>query len=151
MSLLTLVSGLCFLGDYVIVKCVASNSEFDLTHYMVFANGQNTIYMGTYTVSEPTVGELRYIFRLTGLTKTYPTYSWADVSDTSGGTAIEGSDVYQVGSQTRSKFCEFSTSHLVLRLVAIRSGSAQPGEGRPRRAQGKQTFCRESDRIHVPL
>lgn len=92
------------LGDYVIVKCVADNSDFDLTHYMVFANGQNTIYMGTYTVSEPAVGELRYIFRLTGLEETYPTYSYGDVSDTEGGTAIEGSDVYTVSSQTRSKF-----------------------------------------------
>lgn len=71
---------------------------------MVFADGQNSIYMGTYTVSEPTVGELRYIFRLTGLTETYPTYSYGDVSDTAGGTAIEGSDVYTVSGQTRSKF-----------------------------------------------
>lgn len=71
---------------------------------MVFVNGENNIYMGTYTVSEPTVGELRYIFRLTGLTETYPTYSYGDVSDTSGGTAIEGSDVYTVSGETRSKF-----------------------------------------------
>lgn len=92
-------------GDYVIVKCVADNSDFDLTHYMVFADGQNTIYMGTYTVAEPTVGELRYIFRLTGLTETYPTYSsYGDVSDTASGTAIEATDVYTVSSQTRSKF-----------------------------------------------
>lgn len=42
----------------MIVKCVAQNSDFDLTHYMVFANGQTNIYMGTYTVSEPTVGEV---------------------------------------------------------------------------------------------
>jgi rhamnogalacturonan endolyase len=60
--------------------------------------------MGTNTNSEPSVGELRFIFRLTGLTETYPTYSWADVSDTSGGTAIEASDVYTVSGQTRSKF-----------------------------------------------
>jgi rhamnogalacturonan endolyase len=89
----------------VIVKCVQSSSEFDLTHYMVFADAANTIYMGTYTASEPTVGELRFIMRLAGgLTETYPTYSWSDVSDTSGGTAIEGSDVYTVSSTTRSKF-----------------------------------------------
>ncbi|KAH6995305.1 Rhamnogalacturonase B, N-terminal-domain-containing protein [Ilyonectria destructans] len=88
-------------GDYVIVKCVADNDSFDLTHYMVFEDASNSIYMGTYTVSEPTVGELRFIFRLTGLTTAYP---YATVSDTSGGTAIEGSDVYTVSSQTRSKF-----------------------------------------------
>lgn len=74
---------------------------------MIFANGENNIYMGTYTASEPTVGELRYIFRLTGLTETYPTYSYGDVSDTAGGTAIEGSDVYTVSGQTRSKFCKY--------------------------------------------
>ncbi|KAF7532452.1 hypothetical protein G7054_g7962 [Neopestalotiopsis clavispora] len=91
-------------GDYVIVKCVADNDSFDLTHYMVFADGENNIYMGTYTNSEPTVGELRFIFRLTGLTETYPTYSYGDVSDTAGGTAIEGSDVYTVSGETRSKF-----------------------------------------------
>lgn len=90
----------------MIVKCVASSSSFDLTHYMVFVNGENNIYMGTNTVSEPSVGELRFIFRLTGLTETYPTYAWADVSDTTSGTAIEGSDVYLVNGQTRSKFCK---------------------------------------------
>ncbi|KUI63463.1 Rhamnogalacturonate lyase A [Cytospora mali] len=91
-------------GDYVILKCVADNDGFDLTHYMVFADGENNIYMGTHTVSEPSVGELRFIFRLTGLTETYPTYSYGDVSDTAGGTAIEGSDVYEVDDETRSKF-----------------------------------------------
>ncbi|KAM0808410.1 putative Rhamnogalacturonate lyase [Seiridium cardinale] len=91
-------------GDYVIVKCVADNDDFDLTHYMVFADGENNIYMGTYTNSEPSIGELRFIFRLTGLTETYPTYSYGDVSDTAGGTAIEASDVYTVDSETRSKF-----------------------------------------------
>ncbi|OTA81850.1 polysaccharide lyase family 4 protein [Hypoxylon sp. CO27-5] len=88
-------------GDYVIVKCVADNDNFDLTHYMVFADKSSSIYMGTYTVSEPAVGELRYIFRLTGLTEAYPN---GNVSYTAGGTAIEGSDVFLVGSETRSKF-----------------------------------------------
>lgn len=45
-------------GDYVIVKCVADTSSFDLTHYMVFKDGEATIYMGTYTVSEPSIGEV---------------------------------------------------------------------------------------------
>lgn len=89
----------------MIVKCVQTGTAFDLTHYMVFEDASNTIYMGTYTNAEPSIGELRFIMRLAGgLTKTYPTYAWADVSDTSGGTAIEGSDVYTVSGQTRSKF-----------------------------------------------
>lgn len=45
-------------GSYVIVKCVAATSEFDLTHYMVFKDGEANIYMGTNTVSEPTIGEV---------------------------------------------------------------------------------------------
>ncbi|KAH8648460.1 family 4 polysaccharide lyase [Xylariales sp. PMI_506] len=92
-------------GDYVIVKCVADNDDFDLTHYMVFADGENNIYMGTYTVAEPEVGELRFIFRLTDLDVAYPAYSaYGDVSNIADGTAIEATDVYLVGDETRSKF-----------------------------------------------
>ncbi|KAI0600314.1 family 4 polysaccharide lyase [Biscogniauxia sp. FL1348] len=88
-------------GNYVIVQCVASSSDFDLTHYMVFVDASTAIYMGTYTNSEPAIGELRFIFRLTGLEVAYP---FGDVSNTADGTAIEASDVYQVGDDTRSKF-----------------------------------------------
>lgn len=56
--------------------------------------------MGTYTNSEPSIGELRFIYRLTGLTEAYKE---GDVSDISGGTAIEASDVYLVNGETRSK------------------------------------------------
>ncbi|KAI0435001.1 polysaccharide lyase family 4 protein [Xylaria sp. FL1042] len=88
-------------GDTVIFACTQSNSDFDLTHYMVFRDGSANIWMGTSINSEPSVGELRYIFRLTGLTAAYPE---GDVSYTAGGTAIEGSDVFTVSGQTRSKF-----------------------------------------------
>ncbi|KAH8651093.1 family 4 polysaccharide lyase [Xylariales sp. PMI_506] len=88
-------------SDTAIFKCVQSNSDFDLTHYLVFRTGAANIWMGTNINSEPSIGELRYIFRLTGLTASYP---HGDVSTTSGGTAIEGSDVYLVSGQTRSKF-----------------------------------------------
>ncbi|KAI1101331.1 polysaccharide lyase family 4 protein [Jackrogersella minutella] len=88
-------------GNYVIVKCVADSDDFDLTHYMVFADGSSSIYMGTYTVAEPSIGELRYIFRLTGLTEAYPN---GNVSYTAGGTSVEASDVYLVDGETRSKF-----------------------------------------------
>ncbi|KAI8951951.1 family 4 polysaccharide lyase [Xylaria longipes] len=88
-------------GDTVIFACTQSSSSFDLTHYMVFRDGSANIWMGTSINSEPSVGELRYIFRLTGLTSAYPN---GDVSATVGGTAIEGSDVYTVSGQTRSKF-----------------------------------------------
>ncbi|SJL12842.1 related to Rhamnogalacturonate lyase A [Armillaria ostoyae] len=52
------------------------------------------------TTAEPSVGELRFIARLSQTT--IP--NGYDVSDIVGGTAIEGSDVYLVGSETRSKF-----------------------------------------------
>lgn len=58
--------------------------------------------MGTYTVSEPSIGELRFIYRLIGLPVAYKE---GDVSNINGGTAIEASDVYTVGEQTRSKVC----------------------------------------------
>ncbi|TGJ88360.1 hypothetical protein E0Z10_g486 [Xylaria hypoxylon] len=88
-------------GDTVIFACTKATTEFDLTHYMVFRNGDSNIYMGTSINAEPSIGELRFIFRLTGLAAAYPN---GDVSATSGGTAIEATDVYTVGSQTRSKF-----------------------------------------------
>lgn len=91
-------------GDYVIFSCVADSDDFDLTHYMVFADASSTIYMGTYTASEPAIGELRYIFRLTGLTEAYPN---GNVSYTAGSSsAVEGSDVFLVGDETRSKVRE---------------------------------------------
>ncbi|KAI1368354.1 polysaccharide lyase family 4 protein [Xylaria arbuscula] len=88
-------------GDTVIFACKQDSSSFDLTHYMVFRSGSANIWMGTSVNSEPSVGELRYIFRLTGMTAAYP---YGDVSNTAGGTAIEGSDVFTVSGQTRSKF-----------------------------------------------
>lgn len=59
--------------------------------------------MGTNTQSEPSVGELRFIARLDP-DKLPLEYPYGDVSTTSGGTAIEASDVYEVDGETRSKF-----------------------------------------------
>lgn len=53
-----LLTSITYLGSYVIVKCVANNADFDLTHYMVFKDGDASIYMGTYTISEPSIGEV---------------------------------------------------------------------------------------------
>ncbi|WP_282936109.1 rhamnogalacturonan lyase B N-terminal domain-containing protein [Paenibacillus sp. RC67] len=41
---------------------IMSNSG-SITHYYVSRAGENNIYMATYTTTEPSVGELRYIFR----------------------------------------------------------------------------------------
>lgn len=75
------------------------------TQYYMVRSGTNTIYIGTYASAEPSVGELRFIARLsksalpTGVIK-----NGQQVSEMNGGTAIEGSDVYLVNGQTRSKF-----------------------------------------------
>lgn len=60
--------------------------------------------MATYITAEPEVGELRYIARLSSsvLPSEYP---FGDVSTTAGSTeTIEGSDVFVVDGETRSKF-----------------------------------------------
>ena len=60
--------------------------------------------MATYTSAEPTVGELRYIARLNNqiLPNEYP---FGDASKTAGSSStVEGSDVFLVNGQTRSKF-----------------------------------------------
>ncbi len=87
--------------NHVIVQCIAATDGFDLTHYLVFEDAADTIYMATNTKSEPDVGELRFIFRLTGLTEATPL---GDVSKTADSTStVEGSDVYVVDGKTRSK------------------------------------------------
>ncbi|KAF8156936.1 rhamnogalacturonase B [Crassisporium funariophilum] len=83
-------------NNYVKITCTTST----LTQYYVARYKDPAIHMATYITAEPTVGELRFIARLrrAALSSGYL------VADIQGGTAIEGSDVYKVGSQTRSKF-----------------------------------------------
>jgi rhamnogalacturonan endolyase len=87
-------------GQYVKVTCTTST----LTHYMVVKSGESTIYMATHTTAEPDIGELRFIARLNNqvLPDQYP----FDVVSTTGGSSstVEGSDVFVVNGQTRSKF-----------------------------------------------
>lgn len=75
-----------------------------LTHYIVVKSGEANMYMATYTSAEPSIGELRYIARLDSsiLPSSYP---FGDVSKTVGSSeTIEGSDVFLVDGETRSKF-----------------------------------------------
>ncbi|KAF4981136.1 hypothetical protein FZEAL_3006 [Fusarium zealandicum] len=97
-------------NKYIKVTCVAKSGDFDLTHYYVVQNGQSIVYMATDTKSEPKIGELRYITRL-DRSKLPDEYPFGDASNTSGGSAIEGSDVYLVNGQTRSKF--FSSERFI--------------------------------------
>ncbi|KAF7296020.1 Polysaccharide lyase family 4 protein [Mycena kentingensis (nom. inval.)] len=83
-------------NNYIVITCTTST----LTHYYIAKRNDPAIHMGTFTSAEPTIGELRYIFRMA--TNTLP--NGPTPPNIVGGTAIEGSDVFQVGSQTRSKF-----------------------------------------------
>ncbi|MFD1884886.1 rhamnogalacturonan lyase B N-terminal domain-containing protein [Paenibacillus wenxiniae] len=73
-----------------------------LTHYYASRSGENIIYMATYITAEPSIGELRYIFRgnsnvLTGV----PVGS--NLRGNTG--AIESSDVFGFSNgQTASKY-----------------------------------------------
>ncbi|KXT02183.1 hypothetical protein AC578_5960 [Pseudocercospora eumusae] len=87
-------------NKYIKVTCATST----LTQYIVAVSGDSNLYMATYITAEPAVGELRYLARLSNsiLPSEYP---FGRVSTTAGNTkAIEGEDVYLVGSETRSKF-----------------------------------------------
>ncbi|BCS19878.1 uncharacterized protein APUU_20310S [Aspergillus puulaauensis] len=87
--------------DYLVVTCTAQNDFVDVIQYYIFIDGQDHIYLATYTYAEPSVGELRFIFRLENLPEAYP---FGVVSDTRGGTVIEGKDIYVVEYETRSKY-----------------------------------------------
>lgn len=73
-----------------------------LTHYYSSRGGDNTIYMATYVTAEPSVGELRYIFRGNGSVLTGVPAN----SDNGGNTgAIESSDVFgYANGYTTSKY-----------------------------------------------
>ncbi|QRV84626.1 rhamnogalacturonate lyase [Ceratobasidium sp. AG-Ba] len=83
-------------GNYATITIATST----LTQYYVAVSGQSAIYIGTYTTAEPSVGELRFIARL-AKSKVPNGITQAEIN---GGSAIEGSDVYNVNGQTRSKF-----------------------------------------------
>jgi rhamnogalacturonan endolyase len=82
-------------NNYIKITCTASG----ITQYYVAQYKSPTVHMATYTTAEPSVGELRFIARLKRSTITTGV-----AASTIGGSAIEGSDVYSVNGQTRSKF-----------------------------------------------
>lgn len=88
-------------GNHIIVTESVTNwyGSGSLVHYFVVVNGQNTIYMATYADSAGG-GELRWIQYLNRSVLSSVNTS----SDISGGTTIESQDIYQVGSETRSKY-----------------------------------------------
>ncbi|PLB40493.1 putative rhamnogalacturonase B [Aspergillus candidus] len=103
-------------GDYIKVVCDADT----LTQYFVVHNGDPIIHMATHITEEPSIGEMRYIARLNAelLPNEEP---FGEVSTTSSGTAVEGSDVFLVGGQTRSKF--YSSQRFIDDQIHCVSGS----------------------------
>lgn len=86
-------------AKYIKVSCVTPT----LTHYIVVKTGDSSLYMGTYTTAEPTIGELRFIARLNSA-KLPLEYPFGSASTIAGGSAVEGEDVFLVNGETRSKF-----------------------------------------------
>ncbi|KAF1949167.1 polysaccharide lyase family 4 protein [Byssothecium circinans] len=85
---------------YAKITCTTST----LTHYIVVKSGDSTLYMATHTTAEPEVGELRFLARLNPSTLPLE-HPFGSVSTTGGSSStVEGSDVFVVGGQTRSKF-----------------------------------------------
>ncbi|KAF2214500.1 polysaccharide lyase family 4 protein [Cercospora zeae-maydis SCOH1-5] len=92
---------------YVKVTC----STGTLTHYIVAVSGQSNLYMATHITAEPKIGELRYLARLDS-SKLPDEYPFGNASTTAGSTeTIEGSDVFLVDGETRSKF--FSSQRFI--------------------------------------
>ncbi|KAF9021055.1 Rhamnogalacturonase B, partial [Hymenopellis radicata] len=79
---------------------VVTISTDTITHYYIIRSGENTIYIGTHASTEPEVGELRFIARLNK--DALP--NGVTASEVDGGAVVEGSDVFLVDGQTRSKF-----------------------------------------------
>ncbi|KAF6798826.1 rhamnogalacturonase b [Colletotrichum sojae] len=87
-------------GNVIKITCTTST----LTHYLIVKEGEANVYMATYITAQPSIGELRFIARLNKdiLPSEYP---FGAVSTTGGSSStVEGSDVFVVGGQTRSKF-----------------------------------------------
>ncbi|KAL1631986.1 hypothetical protein SLS56_004031 [Neofusicoccum ribis] len=87
-------------STYAKITCVAGS----LTHYIIVKSGESSLYMGTYFTEEPSIGEARFIARLDPA-KLPLEYPYGTASTTAGSSStVEGSDVFVVNGQTRSKF-----------------------------------------------
>ncbi|KAH8590590.1 Rhamnogalacturonase B, N-terminal-domain-containing protein [Bisporella sp. PMI_857] len=103
--------------NYVKITCETST----LIHYYVIRDTDSTIHMATYITAEPSVGELRWIGRLNAAA--LPNDDVSQASDTGGSSStVEGSDVFVVNGQTRSKF--YSSQRFIDDQVHCLSGSA---------------------------
>lgn len=82
-------------SNYIKITVQTSSSNTvasNLTHYYIIQNGVNNIYMATYVISEPSVGELRYIFR--GQASVLP-HGPADSNNNGENSLVESRDVFR--------------------------------------------------------
>ena len=100
----------------------------NLTQYLIVRNGENRIYLATYTTAEPNVGELRWITRLdAALIPNGPPPSNND--GTTG--AIESSDVFgHADGTSTSKYYGDTATHGKDRAMDLTyCGATGPGIG----------------------
>ena len=112
----TTVTATNYSNQYILIACqTAGNNSVvsNLTQYLIVTNGCNTIFMGTYVVAEPAVGELRWITRLqSGIISNGP-----PPSDTRNNSAClencgSGGDVFLMADgTTRSKYYGDGVTH----------------------------------------
>ncbi|RDI78928.1 hypothetical protein Vi05172_g11035 [Venturia inaequalis] len=94
-------------SNYVVTTIKSQKNP--VTQYYVTKKGESRIYIATSITGEVEPGELRFIARLRK--GPLPNGVKHPVADNAGGTAIEGKDVFKVGSQTRCKF--FSSTRFI--------------------------------------
>ncbi|KAF8999073.1 polysaccharide lyase family 4 protein [Cyathus striatus] len=83
-------------NNYIKITCKTST----LTQFYVARYNDPAIHMATYITAEPTIGELRFVARLS---KTAVPNGYTD-SEIVGGAAVEASDVFKLNGKTKSKF-----------------------------------------------
>lgn len=87
-------------ADTVVITVATDSTNklvADLKHYYIVRNGENTLYMATYSDKEPVRGELRWITRLeAGLFPKAPV--WSDLRNNKG--FIESTDVFGMADGT---------------------------------------------------
>ncbi|KAI9151472.1 putative rhamnogalacturonase [Paramyrothecium foliicola] len=88
------------IGDVVKITCETTG----ITQYIIAKAGDSTIYLGTHITQPYGPGELRYLARLRSSVLPFE-HPFGSASTTSSSTStVEGSDVFVVNGETRSKF-----------------------------------------------
>lgn len=107
-------------GNVVKITCETGG----ITQYLMARSGDSTLYLGTYITQPYSAGELRYLARLRSdvLPMEHPFGSASTTSPSSA--TVEGSDVFVVNGQTRSKF--FSSQRFIDDRVHCVYGDTTP-------------------------